>query len=92
VKKVHALVHDGIVQFQRHHDGISPRCLVAERHALVVASLEGRLKLDKIPVRVVEEVERVSLAKPGEGHSLALVLTELPGARFGAAVVEYAGS
>lgn len=88
---VHSLVADGVIQFQNHHQGAMPRCLVTERDALIIANLEGRMKLNGLPVRV-EEIEKADLAKPGAGHSLALILTELPGGRFGTAIVEYSGS
>ena len=60
---------------------------MAERDALVVAALEGKLGLT-LPVRVVEHVDPVHLARPGQGNALALVLTSLPGNRLGAVVVD----
>jgi hypothetical protein len=89
-KPIHALVADAVVQFKQHHGGAAPASLTAERDALVVASREGKLGLRGIPVKVVTQVEESRLAKPGLGTALAMVLVELPGDRFGAAVLEYA--
>lgn len=88
---VHSLIADGVEQFKRHHAGASPLAIIAEKDALLIAAYEGKLRLKGIPLRI-GQVDVKFLARPGEGHSLALITTELPGARSGVAILEYSGS
>jgi len=76
--------------FRQYHGGVAPSAIVAERDALVaVVAVEGRLGLKKIPVRVVDALDKTKLAKPGMGRSLALFLMDLPDGRISAGVTEY---
>jgi len=85
-----AMVLEGIQLFKKHHDGVGPTCIVAEPDAVVaVTSIEGKLGLGGLPIRVMTHIPVKSLKAPGKGSALALFLTDLPGGRLGAAVTEF---
>jgi len=84
---IQGLLTDGIAEFRRYH-GEKPPFLVAQRDALAVACLAGKLKLEGIPVIIAEALSLEDLHPPGQGQGLALVLTRLPGERWGTLVVE----